>query len=149
LVAALTAGGGGWDAKVAFLYADLQADTQIGVQGSLEFEFGPTKVLLGGLWAENGGNPHTGSTWVAEDGFAILGSLRQDFSSNMYGAVTGLYFDDDAQGGDGWGVEFSLSYLPADGLEVGVAAEYTDGVQNVGGGDAWLITLFAERAFGP
>jgi hypothetical protein len=144
LVAAISAGGTGWDAKVAFIYADLVADSLWGVEGALEIDVWGDQLLLGALFADNGGNAHTGSSWVTEDGWAVLVSYQHNWSSTLYSAASFQYFDDNTLG-DGWRAAFTTGFYPADNFQLGAEVGFEDTDAD---GDSWFAILFAERTFG-
>jgi hypothetical protein len=144
LVAALSASGTGWDAKVSFLYSDLIDDSLWAVEGALELDVWGDSLLLGALFADNGsGGPPAGSL-VTNDGWAVLVSYQHNWSSTLYSAASFQYFDDNAAG-DGWQAAFTTAFYPADDFQIGAEILYADSDAN---GDSWLLTLFAERKFG-
>jgi hypothetical protein len=102
LVAALSASGTGWDAKVSFLYSDLVADSQIAVEGALEIDVWGDSLLLGALWADDGSGGAGGSSLIVEDGWSVLVSYQHNWSSNLYSAATFRYYDSDDLPGDAW-----------------------------------------------
>jgi hypothetical protein len=141
LVAALSAGGTGWDAKVAFLYADLNVDNLWAVEGALELDVWGDQLLLGALYADNGGQGNTGSSFVTEDGWAVLVSYQHNWSSTIYSAASFQYFDGDDVG-DGWNAAFTTAFYPADDFQIGGEVKYNDP------SDVFTFTLFAAREFG-
>jgi hypothetical protein len=142
LVAAISAGGTGWDAAVSFLYADLVYDTQVAVQGNVEFDVWGNSLQLGALWADNGGNGSIGGSSLAtEDGWAFLASYQHNFSEKLWAAATFNYVDDNVAG-DGWIGEFTVAFSPASGMWLGGNVAYNDT------SDSWAAFLFAERTWG-
>jgi hypothetical protein len=146
LVAAISASGTGWDAAVSFLYADLALDSQIAVQGKIEFDVWGDQLLLGALWADNGANVDGGRLDV-EDGWSVVASYQHNWSSNLYSAATFHYEDSDDIPGEGWDVAFTTAFSPASGLWVGADITYSE-LEGPAAGDSWLFTLFAVREFG-
>ncbi|MGH9897170.1 MAG: porin, partial [bacterium] len=144
LVAALSSSGSGWDASVAFIYSDQEADSLWGVQGNLEIEVWGDQLQLGALFADDGSSGDSESDFLTEDGWAVLVSYQHNWSSNLYSAITFQYWEDDNPGAppDGWNAQFTTAFSPASGLWVGADAGYNDAVDN------WVFSLFAEREFG-
>jgi hypothetical protein len=150
LVAALTAGGTGWDAGVSFLYADLDGgDALWAVQGKLELDVWGDQLLLGAMYVDDGGVDHH-SGWGAyggdqagglENGYSVLVSYQHNWSSNLYSAATFAYWNDDNHSDDGWDAAFTTAFSPAEGLWVG-------GDISTDEDSAWLVVLFATREFG-
>jgi hypothetical protein len=143
LVAALSAGGTGWDAAVSFLYSELNADSLWAVQGNLEIDVWGDQLQIGALFADDGSATGSTSSLAVQDGWAVLVSYQHNWSSNLYSAVTYRYIDDN-DGVDGSDVAFTTAFSPASGLWVGADIGWRDRPA----GDAFGIVLYAERAFG-
>jgi hypothetical protein len=143
LVAALSASGTGWDAGVAFIYSDQNADGLWGVQGNLELDVWGDSLQIGALFVDDGSSAVSASDFVTEDGWAVLVSYQHNWSSNLYSAITFEYVEDDNPGvADGWNAQFTTAFSPASGLWVGADAGYNDVANN------WVFSLYAERTFG-
>jgi hypothetical protein len=140
LVAALSASGTGWDAKVSFLYSDLVVDSLWAVEGALELDVWGDSLLLGALFADNGSGTGGGSSLVVEDGWAVLVSYQHNWSSTLYSAATFQYFDDNDIG-DGWEFAFTTAFYPADNFQIGAEVGTDDD-------EDWFAILFASREFG-
>jgi hypothetical protein len=153
LVAAISAGGTGWDASVAFLYSDLIADPFWAVRGDLEVDVWGDNLLLSALFADDGSNAQTAGAGpkrglVVNDGYAVQASYQHNWSSNLYSSATFQYFDDNDMG-DGYRVGFTTAFSPASGLWIGFDLNYVDNsIDSANEPNDFWFALFAEREFG-
>jgi hypothetical protein len=128
LVAAVTASGAGWDAKLSFMYGDTLGQESWGVQGGVEIAvWGNDHLKLVAEYSETMGS----------DLVEVLASFEHYWTANFKSAVDFKWDDTDA-----WAASFSTSFMPADGVELGAGFTTTDT-------DAWEAVLFIERTFGP